>query len=315
MNLSQFQYIKAVAETGSFSKAAEKCFVTQPSLSNAIRQFEVEIGGQIFIRTTRKVDFTPFGKQLLPYIEAVLEARKELEKSAKSYLNPSHKLIRIGLSPLVNIHLLTTVLEPFQRSHSEVEIVYKECFLDDLEQRLDYHKLDIAFAPEGFIGQKHHRHFIYGEPLHYLSKNSRGAFGPVLLKEIASEVFAVAPNGCGLSNSIRRLFAENGLQFQEYAGQALSHQVLEDWADLGVAATILPNSKIVSKQNHSRLILVEENRPANIKFEMLWDKDAARPEHIKSFIQYMKTKVPALLGGLANHNGDRGLAGGRVYER
>ena len=291
-------YIKAVAETASFSRAAEACFVTQPSLSNAIAQFEAEIGGQVFTRTTRRVDITPFGHQLLPLIEAVIDAKVELETSAKSYLTPSHKLLRIGLSPLVDIHLLTTVLEPFTRSNSDVEIVYKECFLDDMQRRLDVHKLDVVFAPDGFISKKHSKRFLYEDQLFYLPKSAKESSSPIYLKDIAAEVFAVAPDGCGLSNSIRLLFNENGLKFQEYTGQALSHQVLEDWADLGVAATILPHSKIQAKGRNAQLILLKDGKPALVKIMMLWNTKAAQPGHVGMFVQYVKSKVPSIMKGL-----------------
>ena len=70
MNLGPLRFAKAAAEERSFSKAAEKCNVTQPTLSNGIALLEEEVGGRLFARTTRRVDLTPFGAQLLPLIEA-----------------------------------------------------------------------------------------------------------------------------------------------------------------------------------------------------------------------------------------------------
>lgn len=64
MNLSQLRFAQAVAELQSFSRAAEHCHVTQPSLSNGIAQLENELGGKLFERTTRSVHLTPFGKHL-----------------------------------------------------------------------------------------------------------------------------------------------------------------------------------------------------------------------------------------------------------
>lgn len=65
MNLSQLRYVKAVAETGSFTQAAEQCYVTQPTLSNGIAQLEQEFEERIFVRTTRIVSLTPFGEHIL----------------------------------------------------------------------------------------------------------------------------------------------------------------------------------------------------------------------------------------------------------
>ena len=122
MNLGQLRFAKAAAEERSFSKAAEKCNVTQPTLSNRIALLEEEVGGRLFARTTRRVDLTPFGAQLLPLIEAVLQAQAELEAGVKAYYNPEHKIVRIGLSPLIDARLLAQVLEPYTAAHRGVEI-------------------------------------------------------------------------------------------------------------------------------------------------------------------------------------------------
>lgn len=72
MNLNQLRYAKTVADTGSFTLAAEQCYVTQPTLSNGIAQLEQELGDKIFKRTTRTVSLTPFGEHIMPYIESTL---------------------------------------------------------------------------------------------------------------------------------------------------------------------------------------------------------------------------------------------------
>ena len=149
MNLSQLKYVKAVAETGSFSRASEKCFVTQPSLSNAVAQLEDEFGGRFFFRTTHSVSMTPFGERMMPYVTAVLDAQAELEKTAKSLAQPEQKLARIGFCPLVDLKLISTVIEPFKSANRDVEVVLKECFVDDLRERLELNKIDLLLVPQG----------------------------------------------------------------------------------------------------------------------------------------------------------------------
>lgn len=78
MNLSQLRYVKAVAETGSFTLAAERCYVTQPTLSNGIAQLEQELEERLFTRTTRAVSLTPFGQHILPFMDRLLDAQIDL---------------------------------------------------------------------------------------------------------------------------------------------------------------------------------------------------------------------------------------------
>lgn len=76
MNFSQLNFVKTTSEFKSFSKAAEFCHVTQPTLSNGVSKLEEELGEKMFIRTTRTVRLTPFGDMLLPTIESILSLRE-----------------------------------------------------------------------------------------------------------------------------------------------------------------------------------------------------------------------------------------------
>ena len=105
MNLSHLRFANALAASGSFTAAAAECFVTQPALSNGIAQLEDELGGRLFSRTTRKVALTPFGTHLLPCIGEVVRAQATLTLQARAFLKPERRLIRIGLSPVIDARL------------------------------------------------------------------------------------------------------------------------------------------------------------------------------------------------------------------
>ncbi len=317
MNLSQLRFVAAVAQTGSFSRAAERCTVTQPTLSNGIAQLEDELGGRVFERTTRRVSLTPFGRHLLPLIRAVVEARDELEKAAAAYLNPAHKLIRIGLSPLIDTALLTAVLDPYRRRHPDVEVFFKECFLGDLAERLDEEKLDIVLWPvdpdrpgNGHTASQP----FYEESLCYLPRSAHpgepgeggpgesgpGESGAVRLQAIAGETFALTQDGCGLAPATRRLFRAQGFALREYAGQALGYQVLQDWAELGIAAAILPERKLAPDHRpRARPVLLDQDRPAMLRYEGVWKRTAVRPGHVAALLDHFRETMPKLLPGVA----------------
>ena len=122
MNLSQLRYVQAVAETGSFTLAAERCYVTQPTLSNGIAQLEQEWEERLFTRTTRSVSLTPFGQHILPFIDKVLDAQVELLHETRNFVRPSQKVIRIGTSPLIRAGWLVRMLEEFRKAHTDIEM-------------------------------------------------------------------------------------------------------------------------------------------------------------------------------------------------
>ena len=300
MNLSHLRFVQSVAELASFSRAAEKCHVTQASLSNAVSQLEDQLGSRIFSRTTRKVGITPFGERILPMIASVLSSADELTKGAKEYLNPSYRIIRLGLTPLIDTRIVAAVLDPFRRHHPQVEIIFKECHLSDLRQRLLEGTLDFAFQPCGPSDKRLGRLTFHGEQLLYLPRNpsrrQASSAGPARLEQIASESFALSV-GCGLADSTREIFRQHRLKLQEYPGQALSYKVMEDWADLGVAAAILPESK-VSPAYHAGRPLCDSNGPLSIRYEMIWNRRLTRPKHVQEFLSYFNTTAKGIAGGL-----------------
>ena len=301
MNLSHLRFVQSVAELASFSRAAEKCHITQSSLSNAVSQLEEELGSRIFSRTTRKVGITAFGERILPLIANVLSAADELSKGAREGLNPSYKIIRIGLTPLIDTRIVASAVEPFHHRHSEVDIVFKECYLNDLQHRLLEGTLDLAFRPSGAPDKRIGHRGFYDEELLYLPRNptpeQREGLGPARLEQIASETFALSV-GCGLADSTRKIFRQHRLRLREYSGQALSYKVLEDWAGLGVASAIVPKSRI-SAANRTARPLHDSNGPMWIRYEMAWNRRAVKPKHLQDFLFYFQATAKRIVSGLA----------------
>ncbi len=300
MNLRQLLFVQSVAETRSFSKAAEMCHATQPTLSNAISQLEEELDGKLFVRTTRKVALTPFGEHLLPYINGVLAHKAELEAAAQAYHNPAHKLLRIGLSPLIDMQLLNEVLEPYRQAHPDVSIFFKECLLDDLEQRMQKEQIDFAVVPVDTYAPEESRCFFYEEPLYYLPQETDAGQH----KRFQYEVDALpdAPiiltgGGCGLNGSLETVFRNERAALNSYPGQALSYKIIEEWAALGIGAGILPRAKISADNKMACPLMRNNGRPATFAYEWIWRSARSGSANLDGFIEYLQTTVPALVKG------------------
>lgn len=305
MNLRHIDFVVAAAAERSFSRAAERCHVTQPTLSNGIALLESEVGGQLFVRTTRKVELSPLGAQLLPLIESLSRAHSELKAGVSAFHDPAHRMLRIGLSPLVDMRRVTEVLEPYERTHKDCKTFFKEYFLPDLEDRLRSAQLDMIIwprqpyvtAPKAMVCVP-----FYVEDLHYLSRHGPEAKdrkpSGIGLREIADETFVLGPDGCGLASVMRGMFKRARLRLNEYSGQALSYQVMQEWADIGIGATVLPRSKF-SPQLVARTspLLTQTKQPAQVSFDALWMKHAAYPRHVTELHRHFRTRGPRLMSG------------------
>lgn len=305
MNLGQLEFAVALADRKSFTGAAAQCHVTQPTLSNGIAQLEDELGGRLFVRTTRIVSLTPLGTHLVPYIREVLAARAALLNEAQSFLNPEKQMIRIGMSPLVNTHLLGLMLEPFRREHPDIDLVLREMNMADLYRMLNEGLLDYVFGVIDTHKESWTATFLYDEPLLYIPSGAepRGKQAEfVNLRDIANETYVMVPDACGLSRATRALFRSQRKTLHEYPGQALSYHVLEDWAALKVGAAILPESKVTDKEDSARMIQGKGGEVVRISFEAVWLKERVQAAHLKVFESHLRKTVPGVLKGLTKHS-------------
>jgi LysR family hydrogen peroxide-inducible transcriptional activator len=144
MNLRDIKYILAVAETRHFGKAAERCFVSQPTLSGQIKKLEDQLGVVIFERTNRSVEVTPIGEEILAHARLLVEQADAIEQVARAHQDPLAGPLRVGAIPTLSPYLMPLVLVPLKRRCPQLKLVLFEETTDALLRRLDQHELDAA---------------------------------------------------------------------------------------------------------------------------------------------------------------------------
>ncbi|MGB5442409.1 MAG: LysR substrate-binding domain-containing protein [Gammaproteobacteria bacterium] len=144
MNLRDLKYIAAVAETRHFGKAAERCHVSQPTLSGQIRKLEDELGVTIFERTNRSVEVTPAGEDILVHARLMLEQADAIQQLARAYHDPLAGPLRIGAIPTLSPYLIPLILAPLRKQHPQIRPVLSEELTATLLERLRHHEIDAA---------------------------------------------------------------------------------------------------------------------------------------------------------------------------
>ena len=144
MELQQLRYVCAIADTGSFSRAAQKTNVSQPSLSQQIRKLEDELGARLFNRLGRTVQLTELGQAFLPRARAVLydleAARSEIVERKASISGP----ISVGVIPTIAPYFLPPVLATFTRRYPHVRLTVAEEITPLLLEKLRAGTIDVA---------------------------------------------------------------------------------------------------------------------------------------------------------------------------
>ena len=144
MNIRDLQYIIAVAETRHFGKAAERCFVSQPTLSGQIKKLEDTLGVAIFERTNRSVEVTPVGQDIVMHARLIMEQVDVIEQLAQAHQDPLAGPLRIGAIPTLSPYLMPLILLPLKKQHPQMQLILSEELTDTLLERLRQHEVDAA---------------------------------------------------------------------------------------------------------------------------------------------------------------------------
>ena len=114
MNLRDLKYLVAVAEHRHFGRAADACFVSQPTLSTQLKKLEEELGVTLIERTNRQVLLTPVGERVVNQAQRVLREANQLNHIAEEYTDPFGGEFRLGVIPTVAPYLLPKILGPLE---------------------------------------------------------------------------------------------------------------------------------------------------------------------------------------------------------
>jgi LysR family hydrogen peroxide-inducible transcriptional activator len=132
MTVQQLEYVIAVDNFRHFAKAAEVCFVTQPTLSMMIQKFEDELEGKIFDRTKHPVEPTALGKQVIKQARISLNHFKQIKEVVENEQNMVKGSFRLGIIPTVATYLVPALLRQHLAADNEIELSLKEATTSNL---------------------------------------------------------------------------------------------------------------------------------------------------------------------------------------
>ncbi|MFT3802922.1 MAG: LysR substrate-binding domain-containing protein [Burkholderiaceae bacterium] len=164
MTLTELKYIVAVARERHFGRAAEACFVSQPTLSVAIRKLEDELGVQLFERGPAEVSVTPVGAQIVEQAQRVLEQSNEIRTIAKQGKDPLSGPLRLGVIYTIGPYLLPKLIPEMIATTPQMPLLLQENFTAKLLEDLRHGDLDVAILADPFPTGGLMTHALYDEP-------------------------------------------------------------------------------------------------------------------------------------------------------
>jgi len=128
MEIHEIRYFLAVADTLNFTRAAERCNVSQPALTRAVQHLEGKLGGPLVHRERGNTHLTELGRIMLPHCREVLQQMEEARKRAKSFCTLEKTRLTIGLMCTIGPHRLVDLFSSFREANKGVDVYMKDPF-------------------------------------------------------------------------------------------------------------------------------------------------------------------------------------------
>lgn len=247
VDLQQMRYVVAVAETRNFTRAAERCFVVQSSLSHRIAALERELGVKLFARSSRRVELTPAGTAFVAGARECLAAADRAAADAAAATGVVRGRLAVGVIVTTAAVDVPELLQRYRARHPDVRVALRSGRSDDLAAAVRGGELDIAFlgVPEGEppVGVEavvlgHDQHVLVVPAGHRLAESGR-----VTLRDIAEETFVDFVSGTPARAQSDQAFAAAGLA-REVAYEAGVVELITQLIARGLGIALLPSAFI-----------------------------------------------------------------------
>jgi DNA-binding transcriptional LysR family regulator len=224
MEMQQIRYFLALASTLNFTRAAEECNVSQPSLTRAIRLLEEELGGELLRRERRQSHLTDLGERMLPLMRQCYESALSAKNLARELKTNAVAPLSIAVSHTVNLSLLMPQLDELSRAFPGVQLRIKRGTAQEIIGILKEGGAELAVAgPLGEEWDRLDRWPVHEERYDLLvcREHSLAERGKIEVTHLVGERFLVRV-GCEMTGEVTRQLSEHGVQL------ASAHEVEND---------------------------------------------------------------------------------------
>lgn len=293
MNLRDLRYVVALAEHRHFGRAAEACFVSQPTLSVQVRKLEEELGVSLFERSPGQLILTEVGAAILLRAQAILAQVDEIRYLARTSLDPEAGSLRLGIFPTLAPYLLPHVLATVHARFPRLELLLTEEKTLELVERLHQGRLDAAILALPVHDPALHSEFLFEEPFvlaapagHELAQREH-----VTLAELENHSLLLLEDGHCLRDQALAVCRMTGAH-ERRGFRATSLETLRQMVAADVGVTLLPVLTVqppMPRVPNVTLVPFQGQAPSR-QIAMFWRKSAVTGEFL--------LKLAPLLGAL-----------------
>jgi LysR family hydrogen peroxide-inducible transcriptional activator len=289
MTLTELRYIVAVARERHFGRAAEGCFVSQPTLSVAVKKLEEELGLQLFERGPGEVSVTPTGQKIVAQAQRVLEEAARIKELAAAGRDPLAGPLRLGAIYTIGPYLLPKLIPILRRAAPQMQLHIQENFTHVLAELLKNGEVDVILVALPFAEPGIETRAVYDEPFmvavpkgHAWDGRKRAVSSEELTKEsllLLGEGHCFRDQVLDICHVVRA--KERSPLARTVEGGSL--ETIRQMVAGGVGVTVLPSTSITSNTSSDLIRLLPFARPTPTRrVALAWRKSFPRPEAIEA---------------------------------
>ena len=292
MTLTELRYVVAVARERHFGHAAQTCFVSQPTLSVAIKKLEEELGVTLFERGPGEVSVTPVGQRVVEQAQRVLEEASRVKELAAAGNDPLAGTLRLGAIYTIGPYLLPKLIPVLRRLAPSMQLMIQENFTHRLAEMLKQGEVDVILVALPFAEPGVSTRAVYDEPFlvavpqgHALEKKKH-----ISADELARESLLLLGSGhcfrdqvLDLCSNVQR--TKRGALARTLEGGSL--ETIRQMVASGVGVTVLPATAVQPGESSGGLIRIRPfARPVpDRRVVLAWRKSFPRPEAVEALRQ------------------------------
>jgi LysR family transcriptional regulator, hydrogen peroxide-inducible genes activator len=287
MTLTELKYIVAVAREKHFGRAAEACFVSQPTLSVAVKKLEEELDVKLFERGAAEVSVTPLGEQIVRQAQQVIEQAAAIRETAKLGKDPITGPLKLGIIYSIGPYLLPDLVRQTIERVPQMPLMLQENFTAKLLEMLRVGELDCAILAEPFPDTGLAIAPLYDEPFmaavpaqHALAKRKQ-----ITAEELKNETLLLLGTGHCFRDHVLEVcpeyarFASNAKGIRKsFEGSSL--ETIKYMVAAGMGVTVVPQLSVPKEQQqHIRYIKFSAPVPTR-RVVLAWRRSFPRYEAI-----------------------------------
>lgn len=267
MTITQLQYVLAVAEHRNFTLAAEKCFVTQPTLSMQIQKIEEELDVLIFDRSKKPIQLTEIGEKIVAQAKNIVNEASRISDIVEQQKGFVGGEFRLGIIPTIMPTLLPMFLNNFIKKYPKVRLVIEELNTYEIITRLKNGHLDAAIAATPLEEDKLKEIVLYYEPFVAYLPEQHDSFNKSQI-EVSDlnpgDILLLRDGHCFREGILNLCKMENRHEPEHFRIESGSFETLIKLADEGLGTTLLPylHTLDLHEKDRSKLRHFKDPKPA-----------------------------------------------------